>query len=280
MNINGSADRVLWESFDYPTDTLIPGMKLGVNYRTGRNWSLTSCGDLKDYTNQSLRLNVKEFVNIPKPDFENFNYNFTNVSNGVEDYFTYSFITDSSFDIWDTISGWQLKYNGDLFNNHGAMIAEVSLCYGYSIKGSSVFKGCELWEQPSCRNHNETFVLKSGHFAKGNGSKPIEESANDANASLTESDCRENCWKDCECVGFVSSSKYGSGCTYWKGKIFTFVQSYDGSQPKQFVLVLEASGSSTKRKRKKEELRELMTLEEHTETHPVASDRGQGHHLR
>lgn len=42
MNINGSAGRILWESFDYPTHTLIPGMQLGVNHRTGRNWYLTS----------------------------------------------------------------------------------------------------------------------------------------------------------------------------------------------------------------------------------------------
>lgn len=42
VNSNGSDGRMLWESFDYPTDTLLPGMKLGVNHKTGRNWSLTS----------------------------------------------------------------------------------------------------------------------------------------------------------------------------------------------------------------------------------------------
>ncbi|CAA2955912.1 Hypothetical predicted protein [Olea europaea subsp. europaea] len=162
MNINGSPGRILLGSFDYPTDILLPGMKLGVNHSTGRNWHLTSwfgkdnpasgaftlewdpgtrmlivrrrgliywtSGNLKDYTNQSLRLNVKEFENIPKPDFEDFNYNFTNVSNGVEDYFSYSLIKDPTF-VWETISGWQLKYNGDIFDIfHGAMIAELSAC--------------------------------------------------------------------------------------------------------------------------------------------------------
>ncbi|CAA2998084.1 Hypothetical predicted protein, partial [Olea europaea subsp. europaea] len=272
MNINGSSDRVLWESFDYPTDTLFPGMKLGVNHRTRRNWHLTSrfgvdnpasgaftlewdpgtrmlivrrrgliywtSGNLKDYTNQSLRLNVKEFENIPKPNFEDFNYNFTNVSNGAEDYFSYSRITYPTA-IHGPLSGWQLSYNGDIFDTYnGTMIAKVSLCYGYNI-----YKGCESWEQPICRNHNETFVLKSGHFANGNGSEPVSEFVYDYN--LTESDCREKCWKDCECVGFAwVSGEYV--CTFWKGKILTFVQSYDGSEPKQFVLVLKASESSTK----------------------------------
>nr|POE70388.1 g-type lectin s-receptor-like serine/threonine-protein kinase [Quercus suber] len=42
VNSNGSIGRSLWESFDDPTDTLLPGMKLGVNHKTGRNWSLIS----------------------------------------------------------------------------------------------------------------------------------------------------------------------------------------------------------------------------------------------
>ncbi|KAF3945278.1 hypothetical protein CMV_028337 [Castanea mollissima] len=42
VNSNGSIGRRLWESFDHPTDTHLPGMKLGVNHKTGRNWSLTS----------------------------------------------------------------------------------------------------------------------------------------------------------------------------------------------------------------------------------------------
>ncbi|KAF8411265.1 hypothetical protein HHK36_003812 [Tetracentron sinense] len=40
--IQNHSKRVLWQSFDYPTHTLLPGMKIGLNKKTGLNWLLTS----------------------------------------------------------------------------------------------------------------------------------------------------------------------------------------------------------------------------------------------
>ncbi|KAJ4828230.1 hypothetical protein Tsubulata_013111 [Turnera subulata] len=47
----------VWQSFDYPGDTLIPGMKQGWNLKTGQGWFLTSWKSLEDpsdgdYTSQ------------------------------------------------------------------------------------------------------------------------------------------------------------------------------------------------------------------------------------
>ncbi|RVW30073.1 G-type lectin S-receptor-like serine/threonine-protein kinase [Vitis vinifera] len=39
---------VLWESFDYPSDTLLPGMKLGYDKRAGKTWSLVSWKSRED----------------------------------------------------------------------------------------------------------------------------------------------------------------------------------------------------------------------------------------
>ncbi|CAN6683169.1 unnamed protein product [Malus baccata var. baccata] len=38
----------IWQSFDYPTDTLLPGMKVGFNWKTGLEWKLTSWNSEKD----------------------------------------------------------------------------------------------------------------------------------------------------------------------------------------------------------------------------------------
>ncbi|KAM4087345.1 hypothetical protein ACJW30_10G171200 [Castanea mollissima] len=50
----------LWQSFDYPCDTLLPGMKLGKNFVTGLEWFLTSWKSTEDPAKGefSLRINT------------------------------------------------------------------------------------------------------------------------------------------------------------------------------------------------------------------------------
>ncbi|KAJ0716722.1 putative non-specific serine/threonine protein kinase [Helianthus annuus] len=39
---NETDNRIIWRSFDHPTNVFLPGMKLGSDLKTGRNWNLTS----------------------------------------------------------------------------------------------------------------------------------------------------------------------------------------------------------------------------------------------
>ncbi|KAL0442859.1 UNVERIFIED_CONTAM: G-type lectin S-receptor-like serine/threonine-protein kinase [Sesamum latifolium] len=46
--IDDDPDSYVWQSFDYPSDTLIPGMKIGWNLRTNQEWYLTSWRSIQD----------------------------------------------------------------------------------------------------------------------------------------------------------------------------------------------------------------------------------------
>ncbi|KAK9209460.1 hypothetical protein WN944_001826 [Citrus x changshan-huyou] len=59
-NISRSSEEYMWQSFDYPSDTLLPGMKLGWNLKTGFERYLTPWRSADDPTpgEFSLRLDI------------------------------------------------------------------------------------------------------------------------------------------------------------------------------------------------------------------------------
>uniref|UniRef100_A0A199UAQ8 Receptor-like serine/threonine-protein kinase n=1 Tax=Manihot esculenta TaxID=3983 RepID=A0A199UAQ8_MANES len=56
--IQDRSKRIVWQSFDQPTDTLLPGMKLGLNRRTGMFWFLTSWRSTNDPGTGNFSLQV------------------------------------------------------------------------------------------------------------------------------------------------------------------------------------------------------------------------------
>ncbi|XP_027355249.1 G-type lectin S-receptor-like serine/threonine-protein kinase At4g27290 [Abrus precatorius] len=116
---DANPDAYLWQSFDYPSDTTLPGMKLGWNLKTGQEWRMTSWkspndpspGDfywgllLHNYPEFYLMKGTQKFVRIGPwsglyfsgiPDQKpNPIYDFNYISNKDEIYYNYSLVNEA-----------------------------------------------------------------------------------------------------------------------------------------------------------------------------------------
>jgi len=246
---NGS-ETVLWQSFDYPSDVLIPTMKLGVNKKTGHNWSLvswltpsrTTSGEFSlEWEPKQGELNIRKsgkvywksgklksnglFENIPA-NVQNM-YQFIIVSNKDEDSFTFE-IKDRNY---KKFSGWVLDWAGRLTSDEGD-IGNADMCYGYNSDG-----GCQKWDDmPTCREPGEVFQGKTG--------RPYMDNASTIKRDVTYgySDCKNRCWRNCNCNGFQEFYRNGTGCIFYS---WNSTQDVDlVSQDNFYALVNSAKSAS------------------------------------
>ncbi|KAF7112212.1 hypothetical protein RHSIM_RhsimUnG0256700 [Rhododendron simsii] len=117
--IDRRSGNLLWQSFDYPSDTFLPGMKLGYDKRNGKTWYLLAWKSEEDpspgvfsveadpeVTNQFFILqgsqkywttgiwNGQFFSQMPEMN-QNYLFKFSYVSNDNESYYTYSMYNSS-----------------------------------------------------------------------------------------------------------------------------------------------------------------------------------------
>ncbi|KAF8393356.1 hypothetical protein HHK36_021599 [Tetracentron sinense] len=222
-----NSKRVLWQSFDYPTNTLLPGMKLGVNLKTGHRWSLVSWlsseepatgaftlggdpngttqlfmwqrGDLY-WTSGAWRNGTFEFFEFVSWNAVHPKYQMEYISDGDEKYFTYS-VKDGSK------SMWVMEPLGQIADKQGRTTSSIgtsNFCDGYSFD-----QGCLGPKLPECRNSSkDVFELKYGSI---NGD-PYKI---DGNSSLGLSDCKVECTSNCSCVAYTSHYTNDTGCVFW-----------------------------------------------------------------
>ncbi|KAK7405401.1 hypothetical protein VNO78_06669 [Psophocarpus tetragonolobus] len=212
LHPNGTKS-VLWQSFDYPTDTLLPGMKLGVNHKTSHNWSLVSWLGLLNARFGAFSLEwepiTRELIikrrgqlcwksgELRDNDGSMHNTQYKIVSNENESYFE---ITSSN----DELTKWVLLETGQVINRKGDdNVARADMCYGFNTD-----EGCQKWEElPSCRNRGDAFEAREV-YVNSNLKTYL------ANTTYGTSDCRDICWKNCSCDGYTRYYTGGTGCVF------------------------------------------------------------------
>ncbi|CAN1138355.1 G-type lectin S-receptor-like serine/threonine-protein kinase At1g11410 [Linum perenne] len=211
---------IVWQSFDHPTDTLLPGMKIGMNLETGLNMLLTSwrSGDDPGTGDFSMKLNPKglpqfflyqgtipHWRSMPWPwNVYHHLYNSSFVSNEHEIYYSstphnastiYMFVIDSSGSvrvvIWDEAGG--------------------ALLLGDGTGGGCVRKRLES----SVCGHGEGFVRV------GNVKIPDTSEA----VWVDQVNCEQECRKNCSCSAYTSTNIVGRGtrCLTCHGEIMDTV---------------------------------------------------------
>ncbi|OAY36755.1 G-type lectin S-receptor-like serine/threonine-protein kinase CES101 isoform X2 [Manihot esculenta] len=232
MNLDGSTKQILWQSFDYPTDTLLPGMKLGFDNKKMHIWSLTSWINDNNPAQGSFSLtlgmafNTSQLViwwkgsiywtsgmwqsgrfelasqlsNECHPDF-------SFISNDGLNYFTYSLSQSENH----SLSRYMIDSSGSLLEIGG--MAPFGAC---SYKSDP---GCVAQKMPDCRSQNVWFEAKKG-FMSAEGQKFMESS------NLSSFDCQAKCLNNCSCAAYAYSSANQTVCEIWSQGI-TFTEKYD-----------------------------------------------------
>ena len=241
---SGSAGQILWQSFDSPTSAFLPGMKLGINHKTGQNWSLTSwfskvTPNLGAFTLEWVpsehqliikRRGVRFWSSkvLENGKFKNldvsgdvFAVNFTEHSNKDEECLTYQFIdlrgSDPDFKNTANVSLLSLEYDGTL--NHYSSLGVFSPTYDGECDGrTSRVSGCEIWKGPGCRMDGDML-----HKKEVNVDLSVANNSSFNETLVSFSDCKDMCWNDCKCFGVTGTVIYDvnvwGGCRLWYGPL-------------------------------------------------------------
>ncbi|CAL5390606.1 unnamed protein product [Camellia sinensis] len=236
---NDTSEHFLWQSFDYPCNTLLPGMKLGKNFVTGLEHHLSSWKSRDDPApGNGIRFNGRPNL---KP---NTICRYEVVYTKKEVYYHYELLSpvvsrfvlspDGVVEYWtwiDRTQEWILYLTGPTNN-----------CDKYKLCGPN--GSCNVRNLPSCgclskfvpRNQTEwgdedwsngcvrrtTLDCKSGDgFLKYSQYKMPYTRNSWIDKNMTLRECEIVCLKNCSCMAYTNLDIRGggSGCLLWFGEL-------------------------------------------------------------
>ncbi|KAL4570010.1 hypothetical protein LXL04_025659 [Taraxacum kok-saghyz] len=265
----------IWQSFDYPGNTLLPGMKLGKDLITGRKMYLTSWRSPNDpsigaykysYSNKKADNNTRELGHGMG----------LFVVNKKEMYYKYelkSSVLQRIVVMWDNIV-LQLNYIERTHEWITYRNMVVDSCSRYGTCGA--YGMCAHIRSPHCRcmqGFNEKFpdewnggdwstgcrrkkALDCGTgdgFERTSGVKFPDTRRSWYNVSMTLGECEMECRRNCSCTAFANLDirNGGSGCLIWFGELMD-MREYDEDQHIYIRMAIsELSGQSSFDKKKR-----------------------------
>ncbi|KAG5014912.1 hypothetical protein JHK82_020592 [Glycine max] len=232
--IQTNNNNILWQSFDYPGNTMLPFMKLGLNRKTGLDRFLVSWKSPNDpgTGNMTYKIDPTGFPQL--------------------------FLYKDKIPLWRVGSWTGQRWSGvpemtpnfiftvNYVNNE----SEVSIMYG--VKDPSVFsrmvldesghvarstwqahehRWFQIWDAPkeecdnfrrcgSNANCDPYHADKFEWFVEVTRVKVPDTSKARVAATIGMRECKERCLRDCSCVAYTSANESsGSGCVTWHGNM-------------------------------------------------------------
>ncbi|XP_024164867.1 receptor-like serine/threonine-protein kinase SD1-8 isoform X1 [Rosa chinensis] len=202
---------MLWQSFDIPTDTYLPGMKLGWSqlnsnqpiFRAFVSWVNPQNPALGNFTLTMNRINFTKLqvwrgniqMNVGSWDGHNVRFIFNNSTSGNDYNFSYHSNAD---EVYFTFSG---NKNYDLMWFVMASTGKLDQYYMVDGKISSVSNAvCD--PTGSCLNSLPSMCKNGDSFSQVKGSLPS--TFNSGSINMGTADCESWCRSNCSCTSFAS----------------------------------------------------------------------------
>ncbi|CAH1449874.1 unnamed protein product [Lactuca virosa] len=223
----GIQEKILWQSFDYPTDTLLPGMKLGRSFLTGKEWHLSSWKSNQDPapgeftwstdTNGFLQILLKQGISIKFrigpwngiwfSGGSGVNRNIINaemVINGTEVVYSYLLRNSSVVSRLVLSSSGQIERWVWVANDETRLVPRNQKAWEIADWSG----GCVRRTPLDCRTDG---FIKYSHV------KLPDSRTSWYNMTMSRNECKEKCLKNCSCMAYSDTDirGEGSGCLLW-----------------------------------------------------------------